>query len=183
MLNHCGALIGIVSTFQLCSCNREGHTPFLTAVCSQNYAAALRILAFVELVSPDQPNLFDRAILNTAAKSPSSTIHHLLGSLSVTFDLRTMALYVHNLHLSTAKQLLRLFQVRYPSAYKAEIVKRGLEKGGSEASESSSDESAVSEQDVQELLSIARADGYTQARNRRPYHNLRELEGGNICYF
>lgn len=138
--------------FQLCSCNREGHTPFLSAICSQNYAAALKILDFVEnisrpspkpshpsppdpsrpspsnpsplsapepscpshpsssLPSPPHSSLFDCAILKPALQGVS-TLHVLLGSLSSTFDLKSMALYVHNLQLSTAKQLLKLFQV------------------------------------------------------------------------
>ena len=147
----------------------------------QNYAAALRILKFVERVSPDHPDLFDRAILSTD-KRHHSTLHLLLGSISSTFDLRTMTLYVHNLQLSTAKQLLRLFQVRYPSAYKAEIVKRGaadgvgsgVESGGSSADEE--DEDSNSDQEEGDgLMSLARGD-YLSGRARRPFHSIRECE-------
>ena len=33
---------------QLCSRNADGETPFMTSICSQNYAAALRILDYLE---------------------------------------------------------------------------------------------------------------------------------------
>ena len=174
---------------QLCSANREGHTPFISALSSQNYAAALLILKFVEKVggpSSQHPNLFDRAVLGGVVpggegvaaggggRGSSSTLHHFLGGLCRTFDLRSMALYVHNLQLSTARQLLKLFQVRYPSAYKAEIIKRGsLSKhADSEASNSSDDGGSSSDHDTETLISFPR-DPLMSGRARRPYHNIR----------
>ena len=41
---------------QLCSRNANGETPFMTSICSQNYAAALRILDYLEEWSMSQGN-------------------------------------------------------------------------------------------------------------------------------
>ena len=41
---------------QLSSRNADGETPFMTSICSQNYAAALRILDYLEEWSVSQRN-------------------------------------------------------------------------------------------------------------------------------
>lgn len=125
----------------------------------------------MEKVSPSHPALFKQAILKPAPNS-LSTLHLLLGSLSSTFDLLSMALYVHNLQLSTAKQLLRLFQVRYPSAFKAEIVnKSSAAKEGSEGSSLSSD-GIGSERD--EANAATSRNSFQPGRVRRSYRNIRK---------
>ena len=150
---------------------------------NQNYAAALEILEFVESVSsgpspsgpdpaPSGPDhtLLDRAILKPA-RNGLSTLHLLLGSLSPTFDLQTMALYVKNFQLTSAKQLLRLFRVRYPSAYKAEIVRKGSGKTNSE--ESSSEGSGEEGGEGEELLAGVQRDPLLPGgtgRVRQSYH-------------
>ncbi len=161
---------------------------------NQNYAAALKILEFVESVSstgspspqasgPDHApsgstdhTLLDRAILKPA-RNGLSTLHLLLGSLSSTFDLQTMALYVKNFQLTTAKQLLRLFRVRYPSVYKAEIVRKGTGKANSE--ESSSEGSDSERDEGEELLGGMQRDpllpGGGGGRVRHSYRRIREL--------
>ena len=57
-------------------------------------------------------------------KHGASSIQALLASLSPYYDIRSMCLYVYSLPTSyTAQHLLKLFQIRYPSAFKAEILK------------------------------------------------------------
>ncbi len=122
---------------QLCSRNRDGHTPFLSAICNQNYAAALKILRFAERTRSTFPSVFQQAILAPSSDS-NSALHLLLASLVSSFDTTSMTLFVHNLQLNTGQRLLKLFQVRYPSAYKAEIFKKGEPEGNS-GSEGESD--------------------------------------------
>ena len=70
----------------------------------------------------------------------ATPIQALLASLSSFYDIKSMCLYVYNLPTSyTAQHLLKLFQLRYPSAFKAEIVKRDRD-GEDEGAGSSGDE-------------------------------------------
>ena len=82
-----------------------------------------------------------------------------------------MALYVHNLQLSTAKQLLRLFQVRYPSAFKAEIVNKNSPKEGSDGSSLSSEGSGS---DRDETNAATSRNSFQPGRVRRSYRNIRK---------
>ena len=60
-------------------------------------------------------------------------LQFLYASLCQTYDAKSRSLYVSKLPQTyTAQQLLKLFQKRYPSVYKAEIFKQdsGGEGGG-----------------------------------------------------
>lgn len=116
--------------------------------------------------------LLDRAILKPA-RNGLSTLHLLLGSLSPTFDLQTMALYVRNFQLATAKQLLRLFRVRYPSAYKAEIVRKGSSKSNSEGS--SSEGSGEEGGEGEDLLAGVQRDPLLPGGTGRVRHSYRRI--------
>ena len=73
-------------------------------------------------------------------RNGATPIQALLASLSPFYDVRSMCLYVYNLPMSyTAQHLLKLFQLRYPSAFKAVIVK-GDRDGEDEGAGSSGDE-------------------------------------------
>ena len=66
--------------------------------------------------------------METAILTPSGNgttpIEAVFSSLSPLFDSDSMCLYVSNMPMNyTAQQLLKLFQTRYPSAYKAEMFK------------------------------------------------------------
>ena len=125
----------------------------MTSIHSENYAAALKILEFVEEFlhhqrqnennilfssATSENNLFTKAILSPS-RNGATPIQALLASLSSFYDIQPMRLYVLNLPVNyTAQHLLKLFQVRYPSVFKAEIVKGG--RDGDEGAESSEDE-------------------------------------------
>lgn len=132
----------------------------------------MKILEFVEKLAPTYPTLFNQTV-SKPTTGDLSTLHLLLGSLSPTFDLKSMALYVQNLQLSTAKQLLKLFQVRYPSTYKAEIIKKGSAKEGSDGSSQSS-EGSGSEQGEEDTLIPNSHNPFQQNRVRRSYRRIRE---------
>ena len=128
------------------------------------------------LLGSNHAPLLDRAILRPS-RDGLSTLHLLLGSLSPTFDLRTMALYVKNFQLTTAKQLLRLFRVRYPSAYKAEIVRCRGGGPGKTNSEGSSSEGSGSDREGgegEELTPGDQQDPLFPGRVRHSYRRIRE---------
>ena len=123
----------------------------MTSILSQNYAAALKILDFTEefcrnphphhnqqqpkkstKVSSDTSTasaLFTEAVLSPS-RSGATPIQALFTSLSPFYDIQSMRLYVSNLPVNyTAQHLLKLFQLRYPSTFKAEIVKEDVEEG------------------------------------------------------
>ena len=67
--------------------------------------------------------LMETAIL-TPSGNGTTPIEAVFSSLSPLFDSDSMCLYVSNMPMNyTAQQLLKLFQTRYPSAYKAEMFK------------------------------------------------------------
>ena len=67
--------------------------------------------------------LMETAIL-TPSGNGTTPIEAIFSSLSPLFDSDSMCLYVSNMPMNyTAQQLLKLFQTRYPSAYKAEMFK------------------------------------------------------------
>ena len=67
--------------------------------------------------------LMETAIL-TPSGNGTTPIEAIFSSLSPLFDSDSMCLYVSNMPVNyTAQQLLKLFQTRYPSAYKAEMFK------------------------------------------------------------
>ena len=138
----------------------------MTSIHCQNYAAALKILDFVEKATINQqqrkrdkpsqdkedqtttkkissespPSTEDSKLFMDAVLSPSKNgatpIQKVLASLSPFYDIRSMCLYVSSLPLTyTAQHLLKLFQLRYPSAYKAEIFKRDLEEEDTRSSD------------------------------------------------
>ena len=76
---------------------------------------------------PEQPHLGD-SLLQRAIIAPAdggvTPIQALFASLSRYYDCKTMCLYASCVPSAfTAHQLLKLFQSRYPSAYKVEILK------------------------------------------------------------
>ena len=67
-------------------------------------------------------------LMESAVLAPSGNgvtpVQAIFASVSPLFDNNSMCLHVSNMPVSyTAQQLLKLFQTRYPSAYKAEIFK------------------------------------------------------------
>ena len=69
-------------------------------------------------------NLLNEAIL-APGENEMTPLHSLLASFCETYDVKTMRLFISKLPQTyTAQQLLKLFQKRYPSAYKAEIFKQ-----------------------------------------------------------
>ena len=69
------------------------------------------------------PNLLNEAIL-APGENGVTPLHSLLTSFCDDNDVAIMRLFVSRLPLKyTAQQLLKLFQKRYPSAYKAKIFK------------------------------------------------------------
>ena len=131
----------------------------MTSIHSQNYAAAIKILDFVEECrrhshphSKQQQQekstsvssastLFTEAVLNPS-RNGATPIQALLMSLSPFYDIQSMRLYVSNLPVNyTAQHLLKLFQLRYPSVFMAEIVKGDRdEEEGAGSSEDEEDE-------------------------------------------
>ena len=85
-----------------------------------------------------------------------------------------MTLYVHNLQLNTAHQLLKLFQIRYPSVYKAEIFKKGGDSGESEDRSGSSEGSDSEDNEGEELIGGGPRNPF-RGRVRRSYRRLCEL--------
>ena len=99
-----------------------GRTPFLTALGASNYKTASRILAYVE--QQRDARLFTRAIAPPTFNDLSPL--HMLAMPGIgRSPLAQHVMLVARLpKLYTASQLLRLFQVRYPSAYRAVLFKR-----------------------------------------------------------
>ena len=94
---------------------------------------------FFLLVPATESEFFQKSILSPW-KYGATPIQALLASVSPFYDIRSMCLYVYNLPTSyTAQHLLKLFQLRYPSAFKAEIVKRERD-GEDDGAGSSGDE-------------------------------------------
>ena len=133
---------------QLSSRNAEGDTPFMTSINSQNYAAALKIMEHLEEWSLQEQqerkakfekSKFHSSDVLAASRDGTTPIQALLASLSSFYDTKSMRLYVANLPVNyTAQHLLKLFQVRYPSVFKAEILKG--ERDEEEGEGSSDDE-------------------------------------------
>ena len=75
------------------------------------------------------PNLLNEAIL-APGQNGMTPLHSLIASFCDITDVKNMSLFVSRLPQNfTAQQLLRLFQKRYPSAYKAEIMKEEEREG------------------------------------------------------
>ena len=169
---------------QLCSKNALGATPFMTAVSHRNYAAALRILDYVQQRmpepiegrgegdktfsftapsckrpadgaprseasdgSPTGADLLSGAILAPMGGGGVTPLQALFSGFSSNFDLVSMCLHVTGFPLGyTAQQLLRLFQTRYPSVYKAQVFKNGDSEDSSSSENSSSEEEEEEEE-------------------------------------
>lgn len=99
------------------------------------------------------PNLLNEAIL-APGQNGMTPLHSLIASFCDVTDVKNMSLFVSRLPQNfTAQQLLRLFQKRYPSAYKAEIMKEE-EREGSDLGECGRSERGGS--DVGECVSCER---------------------------
>ena len=157
----------------------------MTSIHCQNYAAALKILESLEEWSLQQKNnkattisasssnsatttvesrLFTDAILSPS-RHGATPIQALLASFSPFYDIQSMRLHVSNLPVNyTAQHLLKLFQLRYPSVYKAKILKgdRDDEKSGSSDEEEEEEDGWSSEEEEGEEESRAlRGEGNT----------------------
>ena len=181
---HCTHVRTPLSLLQLCSKNALGATPFMTAVSHRNYAAALRILDYVQQRTPEpkegrgegdktfsftapsckQPadgaprseasdgsltgaDLLSGAILAPMGGGGVTPLQALFSGFSSNFDLISMCLHVTGFPLGyTAQQLLRLFQTRYPSVYKAQVFKNGDSEDSSSSENSSSEEEEEEEE-------------------------------------
>ena len=130
----------------------------MVAINQRNYAGALKILEFAEGIRGEQEStcsrsnglghtsnnsrdlhnasLLDKVIFTT--KNGVTSIQSLFASLSPHYDSEAMCLHISSIPVNyTAQQLLKLFQGRYPSAYKAEVLKLD-DIGTSSSSESGS---------------------------------------------
>ena len=97
------------------------------------------MLSLFSTIAVTESEFFKESILSPW-KYGATPIQALLASLSPFYDIRSMCLYIYNLPTSyTAQHLLKLFQLRYPSAFKAEIVK-GERDGDDDGAGSSGDE-------------------------------------------
>lgn len=75
------------------------------------------------------PNLLNEAIL-APGQNGMTPLHSFIASFCDVTDVKNMSLFVSRLPQNfTAQQLLKLFQKRYPSAYKAEIIKEEEREG------------------------------------------------------
>ena len=117
----------------------------MSALVHRNYAAALKILTFVErhdhapISSAPNNALFRHAVLGSSTSLGMTSLQLLLSSLTPQYDARTQQLRVTNVPPGfTAQQLLKLFHTRYPSVYRAEVYKASVQGSTSSDSESSS---------------------------------------------
>ncbi len=127
--------------------------------------------------SSKKPSRPQDSLLQEAIIAPGdggiTPIQALFASLSRHYDCKTMCLYASCVPSAfTAPQLLRLFQSRYPSAYKVEILKGAGEVTSSE----SGSETSESEEEEEEEEG---ADGDTlQPTGDQPMAGSRTLGGG-----
>jgi len=110
-------------------------------------------------------------LMESAILAPSGNgvtpVQAIFASVSPLFDNNSMCLHVSNIPVSyTAQQLLKLFQTRYPSAYKTEIFKVEEGSSSSSGSEFSDEEGDESMQENGDFPSIPRLFLNRRRRNR-----------------
>ena len=148
---------------QLCCKNQYGRTPFIHAILQRNYTAALKIMEHVTssvISSSDDPmgeviegalqpsGFFARAILAPCSKG-LTPLHAFFASIKEVYDSLMMCLYVSGLPSGyTARQLLKYFQLRFPSAYRAEVFHDSVNDKASDSEEEEEEEDRDNSQDV-----------------------------------
>lgn len=162
---------------QLCCRNQYGHTPFLHAILQRNYTAAVKIMEHVTsslinnsddpmgeiIVGALQPSdFFARAILAPSSKG-LTPLHAFFASISKVYDSLQMCLHVSGLPSGvTAQQLLKYFQLQFPSAYRAEVFQ-----------ESAIDKTSDSEEEEEEDEQDSSQDNHSEHEQTSAFRGLR----------